>query len=86
MRGITGFERGVLAHPRSIDATAIQVPTLAIVGENDIEAYHASAGYFEAKALKGTKVVIADAGHPAVLEQPEAVNAAVRQFLDGLKL
>jgi len=83
VRGITGVERGVMAHPRFIDATSIAVPTLAIVGENDA-AYLASAEYFEAKLPNGTRVVIENAGHPAALEQPDAVNEAVRSFLDGL--
>lgn len=85
VRGITGVERGVMAHPSFIDATKVDVPALVIVGEND-KAYLASADYFEAKLPDGRKVVIADAGHPAALEQPEAVNAAVREFLDGLDL
>ncbi len=85
VRGITGVERGVMAHPRFIDATTVRVPTLVIVGEND-KNYLASAGYFEAKLPDGRQVVIEGAGHPATLEQPEAVNAAVREFLDGLEL
>ena len=85
VRGITGVERGVMAHPSFTDATKIDVPALVIVGERD-KAYHASADYFAAKLPQGRKVVIEDAGHPATLEQPEAVNAAVREFLDGLEL
>lgn len=85
VHGITNVERGVMAHPTFIDATTIQVPTLVIVGEND-KNYLASADYFEAKLPNGHKVVIKDAGHPAALEQPAAVNAAAREFLDGLEL
>ncbi len=85
VKGITSVERGVMAHPSFTDATEIDVPTLAIVGENDKQ-YLASADYFEAKLPNGTKAVIKDAGHPAALEQPEAVNKAVREFLDGLEL
>ncbi|MCH8025262.1 MAG: alpha/beta hydrolase [Chloroflexi bacterium] len=85
VRGITGVERGVMAHPSFTDATKIDVPALVIVGERD-KNYMASADYFEAKLPHGRKVVIEDAGHPATLEQPEAVNAAVREFLDGLEL
>jgi pimeloyl-ACP methyl ester carboxylesterase len=85
VRGIANVERGVMAHPYFTDATKIDVPALVIVGEND-KGYLASADYFEAKLPKGRKVVIKDAGHPAALEQPAAVNAAVREFLDGLNL
>ena len=85
VRGVTYVERGVMAHPTFTDATKIDVLTLVIVGENDKQ-YQASAGYFEAKLPKGHKVVIKEAGHPAALEQPEAVNTAVREFLDSVDL
>ena len=85
VRGVTYVERGVMAHPSFTDATKIDVPTLVIVGEND-KNYQASASYFEAKLPNGRKAVIKDAGHPAVLEQPEAVNQAIREFLSGLEL
>ncbi|MCI0855530.1 MAG: alpha/beta hydrolase [Chloroflexi bacterium] len=85
VHGITNVERGVMAHPSFTDATKINVPALVIVGEND-KAYVASSGYFEAKLPQGKKIVIKDAGHPAALEQPEAVNAAIHEFLDGVDL
>ena len=85
VRGVAGVERGIMAHPSFVDASKIEVPTLAVVGENDKD-YRASADYFAAKLPNGHKVVIEGAGHPATLEQPEAVNAAVREFLDGLNL
>ncbi|MCH7838560.1 MAG: alpha/beta fold hydrolase [Chloroflexi bacterium] len=85
VRGIAGVERGVMAHPRFVDATTLRVPTLVLVGEND-RGYQASADYFAAKLPDGRKVVVEGAGHPAVLERPELVNAAVREFLDSLAL
>ena len=85
VRGVANVERGVMAHPSFVDATAIQVPTLVIVGEHD-KNYLASADYFAAKLPDGRKVVVEGAGHPAALERPEVVNAAVREFLDGLSL
>jgi len=85
VRGVAGVERGVMAHPSFVDATAIRVPTLVIVGEND-KNYLASADYFAAKLPGARKVVVQGAGHPAALERPEVVNAAVREFLDGLHL
>ncbi len=85
VRGIVNVERGVMAHPSFTDATKVDVPALVIVGEND-KAYTASSSYFKAKLANGKMIVIKDAGHPAALEQPEAVNAAVREFLDGLDL
>jgi pimeloyl-ACP methyl ester carboxylesterase len=85
VRGVTNVERGVMAHPTFVDATAVRVPTLVIVGERDRN-YLASADYFAAKLADGRKVVVPDAGHPAMLERPEAVQSAVREFLDGLGL
>ena len=85
VRGVANVERGVMAHPRFVDATAVRVPTLVIVGEND-KNYLASAGYFEGKLPDGRKVVVQGAGHAAMLEQPAAVHTAVREFLDGLDL
>ena len=83
---ITGYPpKDLLDHPSFIDATTVRPPTLAIVGEND-KNYLASADYFAAKLPDGRKVVVEGAGHPALLEQPEVVQAAVREFLDGLTL
>ncbi len=85
VRGMAGVERGVMAHPRFVDATALRVPTLVVVGEKDRD-YLASADYFAAKLPDARKVIVKAAGHPAVLEHPEIVNGAVREFLDGLEL
>jgi pimeloyl-ACP methyl ester carboxylesterase len=85
VRGITNVERGVMAHPSFTDATKVDVPALVLAGENDKQ-YTASSSYFEAKLPQGKMVIIKDAGHPAALEQPAVVNAAIREFLDGLDL
>ncbi len=85
VRGMVGVERGVMAHPRFIDATAIRVPALVLVGEND-EMFRASADYLAGKLPDGRKVVVSEAGHLAALERPDVVNQAVRRFLDGLGL
>jgi len=85
VRGVANVERGVMAHPSFVDATQINVPALVIVGEND-KNYLASADYFASKLPNVRKIVVAGAGHPAMLEQPAVVNAAVREFLDGLHL
>ena len=85
VRGVANVERGVMAHPYFIDATKIDVPAIVIVGERD-KNYLASADYFAGKLPNARKVVVPDAGHPAMLEQPAIVNKAVREFLDGLSL
>jgi pimeloyl-ACP methyl ester carboxylesterase len=83
VHGVQNVERGVMAHPYFIDATKVDVPVLVIVGEND-KNYLASADYFASKLPDATRVTVSDAGHPAALEQPDVVNKAVREFLDGL--
>lgn len=85
VRGVANVERGVMAHPSFVDATSVRVPALVIVGEGD-KNYLASADYFGQKLPDGRKVAVPDAGHPAVLERPDIVHAAVREFLDGLSL
>lgn len=60
----------------------ISVPVLAVVGEYDgltPPSYHE---YVAAEIPAGESVVVEDAAHLAMLEQPGAFNAAVESFLD----
>jgi pimeloyl-ACP methyl ester carboxylesterase len=59
---------------------AIAVPSLVVVGANDTP-FLAASDYMAAKIPGAKKVVIADAGHAANIDQPEAFNAAVLGFL-----
>ena len=66
---------------KKIFATKLTVPVLAIGGEK-------SFGAMEAVVMRNaasdvTEVVIQDAGHWLMEEQPAATMKAVRQFLDG---
>jgi pimeloyl-ACP methyl ester carboxylesterase len=58
----------------------IAVPSLVLVGANDTP-FLKAADYMAAKIPGAKKVVIADAGHAANIDQPEAFNAAVVGFL-----
>jgi len=59
----------------------ISVPTLVIVGEEDIVTPPANAEFL-AKHIRGAQLVkIPGAGHLTNLEQPEAFNAALEAFL-----
>lgn len=61
----------------------IAVPTLALVGEHDVIST-ADEMRGIAASIPGARLeVIAQAGHMAPLEQPSAVNAAIRQFMHG---
>jgi pimeloyl-ACP methyl ester carboxylesterase len=58
----------------------IKTPTLIIVGANDTPFLKASE-YMAAKIPHAEKIVIADAGHAANIDQPAAFNEAVMHFL-----
>jgi pimeloyl-ACP methyl ester carboxylesterase len=84
--GVAAALRGMAARPdRSEWIKSINIPTLIITGGADTlippgesEAMH--------KAIAGSKlVVIPDAAHLSNVENPDAFNAAVREFLGKVK-
>ena len=58
----------------------IQVPTLIIVGEEDVEDMHHFAGVFEAAITGSRRATIAGTAHVPNLEQPAAFDALVLDF------
>jgi pimeloyl-ACP methyl ester carboxylesterase len=59
----------------------IRVPTLVIVGEEDPTTPPSEAAAI-AQAVHGARLVrIPGAGHFSNMEQPDAFNAAVREFM-----
>ncbi len=83
-QGLAHAARGMLAQKdgRVIEGLPdIKVPTLVLVGANDKQ-FLTSADYMAAKIPGAEKVVLANAGHAANIDQPEAFNAAVRAFLN----
>jgi pimeloyl-ACP methyl ester carboxylesterase len=84
--GLAHSARGMLAQfdSRVIDHLAeIDVPTLIIVGEKD-EPYHDASRYMQSKIPGARLEFIADAGHAANMDQPEAFNRVLLEFLDSL--
>ncbi len=83
-QGLANAARGTL---KQFDARVIgslpgiQVPTLVLVGEQD-KPFLAATDYMAAKTPGAEKVVLADAGHAANIQQPDAFNKAVRSFLE----
>jgi pimeloyl-ACP methyl ester carboxylesterase len=81
--GLALAARGMLAQQ---DATVLETlpsingPTLVLVGSEDAN-FLAPTDYMAAKIPGATKVVIPDAGHAANIDQPEAFNRAVLDFL-----
>lgn len=62
----------------------IRLPTLVLVGQEDALSTPAEMEAI-AQAIPGSRfVVIPDAGHLAPVENPEATNAAIRQFIHDL--
>jgi pimeloyl-ACP methyl ester carboxylesterase len=63
------------------DLAGIAVPTLVVVGAGDVITPPAEAEAMVA-AIPGARLeLIPGAGHLAPVEQPDAVNAALRRFL-----
>jgi pimeloyl-ACP methyl ester carboxylesterase len=68
------------------DLEKIRVPTLVIVGEHDRLTPPAYADFLARSLPNATLEVIPRAGHMAMIEQPNAVNDAVRTFIEKLKI
>ena len=85
-QGLAHAARGMLAQTdsRVIDALgSIAVPTIVIVGDKD-EPFIAPCEYM-AKKIPGARIeVIRDAGHSSNLDQPDAFNRVLIDFLDSL--
>jgi pimeloyl-ACP methyl ester carboxylesterase len=85
-QGLAGAARGMLTQHDSLlidSLPQIAVPTLVLVGSED-KHFLAAADYMAGKIPGARKTVIPDAGHAANLDQPDAFNRAVGEFLAGL--
>ncbi|MFN2388069.1 MAG: alpha/beta fold hydrolase [Actinomycetota bacterium] len=83
--GFIGALEAMKARPDSTDElTAIDVPTLVLVGENDAVTPPEAARKIHEHVGGSRLVVIPEAGHLSSLEAPEAFNGALAEFLGGL--
>jgi pimeloyl-ACP methyl ester carboxylesterase len=84
--GIAQALHGLGARPDSSGTLEhIRVPTLVIVGEEDVLTPPAEAEKM-ARGIAGSRVeVVPRAGHLSNLENPGAFDAVLRGFLDGLR-
>lgn len=64
-------------------APKIKAPTLIVIGEQDLPAFHKSAKWLEQNIAGSRKVVLAPACHASILERPEEFSEAARAFLRG---
>jgi 3-oxoadipate enol-lactonase len=83
--GIIGAQLGMAERPDSTPTLpTITVPTLAVFGDQDVITPAEPDGRILAEAIPDARlVVIPNAGHLSNLEQPEAFNATVREFLSA---
>jgi 3-oxoadipate enol-lactonase len=63
---------------------AIRTPTLVVVGEKDVPTPPEKARHMASRIPGARLEVIADSGHLTTIEEPAAVNAALKAFLDSL--
>ena len=82
---ISLVQRGMAERPDSVaDLKTINVPTLIVIGDEDILATPAD-GELMRHYIAGSQLkIIPKAGHFAPWEQPDAVGPLLRQFLDSI--
>ncbi len=74
----------ILREPVTSELARIGMPTLVIVGDEDVATVPAKAERIAAGIAHAKLVVIPKAGHSSTVEQPAAVNAAIESFLAGV--
>jgi pimeloyl-ACP methyl ester carboxylesterase len=85
-RAVACFGRRVAGPANSVidELRRLAMPALVLVGEHD-DAYLRAADVMSAKLPDATRVTLPDAGHVSNIEQPDAFNAAVIEFLNRLR-
>jgi pimeloyl-ACP methyl ester carboxylesterase len=84
--GLARAGRGMLTqkNARVIESLPnIKVPSIVVVGENDTP-FLAASDYMTAKIPGAVKALIPNAGHAANIDNPDAFNKAILEFIDGL--
>jgi len=79
-------QRGMAERPDSVgDLKTINVPTLILIGDEDVLSTTAD-GELMRQHIPGSELkIIQKGGHYSPWEQPEAVEVALRQFLDAVR-
>lgn len=85
--GLNGFKRqteAIIGRPDSLPGlSSIKVPTLVLVGDGDALTPVDRAQEMAAAIPGARMVVVKDCGHGSTLEQPEAVNRALVDWITG---
>lgn len=80
--GITRALAGVIARASIYeDLHTIRVPTLVVVGDQDVATVPAKSERICAQIAGSRLVVIPGAGHTSTVEEPEAINKVLLEFL-----
>jgi len=83
-RGVVGALRGMAVRPdRTADLARITVPTLVMVGADDVLTPPDEVRKMAEALPRAKLVVIPNAGHVSPFENPDAANEAILQFLAG---
>ncbi len=83
--GITRAVMGVITRQGVYDELdRINCPVLILVGDQDVATVPAKSERIHARIPHSTLVIIPGAGHTSSVEEPDAVNNAILEFLDGL--
>ncbi|MGD9046172.1 MAG: alpha/beta hydrolase [Desulfobacterales bacterium] len=84
--GVTRAVKGVITRHGVFDQLKkINMPTLVIVGEQDIATVPEESERIHKSISKSKMVTIPNSGHMSPVEEPEAVNTALDEFLTGLQ-
>lgn len=82
VEGVTGALEALRDRPDSTQTLGtIDVPTLIIVGSDDVLTPPSEAALMHAAIRGSTLEVIAKAGHVSNVERPAAVNHVISEFL-----
>jgi pimeloyl-ACP methyl ester carboxylesterase len=83
--GITRAVKGVIFRQGVYDQLdQIKTPTLIIVGDQDVATVPAKSERMHSRIPGSKMVIIPGAGHTSTVEEPEAVNAELEEFLKQL--
>ncbi len=83
-KGIYRATKGVINRDGVYDQLEkINIPTLVIVGDQDVATPPSKSGRMHQHIVDSEMVVIPGAGHTSTVEEPEAVNDAIIDFLEG---
>ncbi len=84
VEGMARQQEAIIARADSRpDLAAIAVPTLVLVGDSDVLTPPARSEALAAAIPGARLVVVPECGHASTLEQPEAVNRALVEWITG---